>query len=206
MVPSASAADGNSSTHDGLAHIQLVHPDDVARIGRDHLWLAFTYAWIYADPEYDLTVVPFFDRIRGNDVVALHPADGYYENGAYPVRALKDAGAILVAGSDAPVETSDPRPFINMAFAITRRLPNAPPVNAAQSILVRDVVDAYTINGARFLNRDKDAGSLESGKSADFVVLDRDVLALGDGRRADEIAKTQVLETWFMGKQVYRRP
>jgi predicted amidohydrolase YtcJ len=204
-IEQARLADGNSSTHDGLAHVQLVHPDDVARIGRDHLYLAFTYSWIYADPEYDLSVVPFYNRVIGGDFAALHPAGGYWEKNAYPARALKDAGAILVAGSDAPVITPDPQPFVNMAYAVTRRLPGHPALNAEQSVSIRDVIDAYTINGARHLYRDEEAGSIEVGKSADLVVVDRDILTLADSNHADDIAKTQVLETYFMGTQVYRR-
>jgi predicted amidohydrolase YtcJ len=57
-IEAARAADGNSSTHDALAHIQLVNPEDAARIGRDHLYLAFTYSWAFTDPEYDLSVAP----------------------------------------------------------------------------------------------------------------------------------------------------
>lgn len=205
-IEAARAADGVATTHDGLAHVQLVHPDDVARIGRDHLYLAFTYAWAYTDPEYDLSVVPFFDRVLGGDFAALHPAGGYYERNAYPVRALRDAGAILVAGSDAPVDTSDPRPFVNMAMAVTRHSPGRPPLNAVQAIPIRDVVDAYTISGARHLHIDKEAGSLQVGKSADFVVLDADILALADGGHAEDVAKAKVLRTYFMGAEVYRRP
>ncbi len=48
------------------------------------------------------------------------------------------------------------------------------------------------------------SGSLEVGKSADFVILDRDILALGDRGKADDIAGTRVLETWFRGARVYR--
>jgi predicted amidohydrolase YtcJ len=205
-IEAARAADGISSTHDALAHLQLVNPDDVVRIGRDHLYLAFTYSWAFTDPEYDLSVVPFFDRIQGGDAAALHPANGYYEKNAYPVRALKDAGAILVAGSDAPVDTRDPRPFVNMAMAVTRRLPGRPALNVSQSIPIRDAIDAYTINGAQYLKRDEEAGSIEVGKSADFVVLDRDILHLADTGAADQIAKTQVLTTYFMGSAVYQRP
>jgi len=205
-IEAARAADGVATTHDGLAHVQLVHPDDVARIGRDHLYLAFTYAWAYAEPEYDLSVVPFFDRVLGGDYAALHPAGGYYERNAYPVRALRDAGAILVAGSDAPVDTSDPRPFVNMAMAVTRHLPGQPPLNAAQSVPLRDVLDAYTISGARHLHMDREAGSIQVGKSADFVVLDQDILALADAGHAEDIAKTRVLSTYFMGAEVFRRP
>jgi hypothetical protein len=92
-----------------------------------------------------------------------------------------------------------------MAAAVTRRRSGLPPLNPAQAVTLRAVIDAYTINGARFLNRDAEAGSLEAGKSADFVVLDRDILALADGGRAEEIARTQVLATWFEGKRVYTR-
>ena len=204
-IEAARAADGISSTHDALAHLQLVNPEEVARIGRDHLYLAFTYSWIFTDPQYDLSVVPFFDRVRGGDTAALHPADGYYEKNAYPVRALKDAGAVLVAGSDAPVDTRDPRPFVNMAMAVTRRLPGRPALSASQAVPIRDVIDAYTINGAQYLRRDSEAGSIELGKSADFIVLDRDILQLADSGAADEIAKTKVLETYFMGVAVYQR-
>ena len=202
-IEAARAADGVTTTHDGLAHLQLVHPDDVARIGRDHLYLAFTYAWAYTDREYDLSVVPFFDRVHGGSSAALHPAGGYYEQNAYPVRALRDAGAILVAGSDAPVDTSDPRPFVNMAMAVTRRLPGQPALNAKQSVPIRDVIDAYTISGARHLHFDRDAGSLEPGKSADFIILDRDIVALADGGRPGDVAKTTVLATYFKGARVY---
>ena len=47
-------------------------------------------------------------------------------------------------------------------------------------------------------------GSIAVGKSADFIVLDRDIVRLGDEGRAEEIRATRVLETWFAGRQVYR--
>ena len=202
-ITAARDSDGVRSTHDGLAHIQLVHPDDVPSIGREHLYLAFTYAWAFAEPEYDLSVVPFYDKVTGSGYAALHPAGGYYERNAYPVKTLRDAGAVLVAGSDAPVDTSDPRPFVNMTMAVTRHMPGLPPLNAAECITIRDVLDAYTINGARFLFRGREAGSLEVGKSADFIVVDQDILKLADTGHADEIAKTKVLKTFFMGREVY---
>ncbi len=207
-IEAARAADGISTTHDALAHVQLVHPDDAARIGRDRLYLALTYSWAFADPEYDLSVVPFVDHVLGGDDAALHPADGYYEKNAYPVRTLRDAGATLVAGSDAPVNSRDPQPFVNMSMAVSRHLPGHRALNPAESVPIRDVVDAYTINGARYLGRDAVAGSLEPGKSADFIVLDRDILALADAGHPDDILQTRVLETWFMGKAVYvsRKP
>ncbi|MBS0419844.1 MAG: amidohydrolase family protein [Proteobacteria bacterium] len=202
-VESARAADGVSTQHDGFAHVQVAHPSDVARIGRDHLYVAFTYSWAQAEPDYDLTVVPFFDHVIGNSYSVLHPPGGYYETNAYPVKSVKAAGATLVAGSDAPVNTRDPQPFVNMAIAVTRRLPGQQPLNASQAISIQEVLDAYTINGARFLSRDTETGSLETGKSADFIVVNQDVLKLAAENRAGDIAKTHVVETWFMGKKVY---
>jgi predicted amidohydrolase YtcJ len=133
----------------------------------------------------------------------LHAPNSYYESNTYPVRAVKAAGGILVAGSDAPVETRDPRPFVNMTYAITRSSPGRPPLSRQQSISLRDVIEAYTINGASMLNLQKEAGSLEVGKSADFILLDRDILALADAGHPQDIAQTHVLGTWFRGKKVY---
>ena len=53
------------------------------------------------------------------------------------------------------------------------------------------------------LNLQKDAGSIEVGKSADFILLDRDILALADAGQPQQIADTHVLGTWFRGKKVY---
>jgi hypothetical protein len=202
-IEAARAADGNSTTRDSLAHLQLASPADVQRIGRDHLYVAFTYAWMDTDPDYDVTVIPFFEKVRGNSYAALHPTDSYYTSNTYPVRAVKTAGGILTAGSDAPVETNDPRPFINISRAITRALPGQPALSRQQSITVREAIEAYTINGARMLNLQQQAGSLEPGKSADFIVLDQDILALADSGHPEKIADTHVLATWFQGKKVY---
>jgi predicted amidohydrolase YtcJ len=204
-LEAARAADG-IATRDGLAHVQLADSPDIARIGRDHLYVAFTYAWADVDLDYDLSVIPFIQPVHGNSYAALHVPGSYYEAHVYPVRSIHEAGGILVAGSDAPVETRDPRPFENMARALVRRLPGGPSLNASEGVSLRDVLDAYTINGARFLGREQEAGSLEVGKSADFIVLDQNILQLAALHQADRIATTKVLQTWFMGREVYARP
>ncbi len=205
-LEAARAADGVSSQRDGLAHVQLAAPADVARIGKDHLYVAFTYSWAVAEQDYDMSVIPFIDKVAGNSYAALNAPGGYYGSNVYPFKAVKEAGATLAAGSDAPVDSRDPRPFVNMAIGVTRRLPGLQPQNPSQALSIRDLIDAYTINGARFLNRDAIAGSLEVGKSADFIVVDRDILKLADSGHAQDILRTQVLETWFLGKRVYARP
>jgi predicted amidohydrolase YtcJ len=153
-----------------------------------------------------MAVVPFLQKISGNELASRHVAGSYYEENSYPFRAARDAGAVLAAGSDAPAGTRDPRPFVHMAVAVTRHLPGQAGFNPRQALSIREVLDAYTINGARLLGRDKEFGSLEAGKSADFVVLDRDILALADGGSAEDIGSPRVLETWFRGKRVYAAP
>ena len=205
-IEGARAADGNASRPDSLAHVQVIAPEDVTRIGRDHLFLAYTYSWANADPDYDLSVVPFFEPMRGRSHQAFHNPDSYYERQFYPVRQTRAAGAILAAGSDAPVNTRDPQPFVNMQFAVTRALPGLPPANPAERISLAEVVEAYTLNGARAMGRGDEFGSLAVGKSADFIVLDRDIFALADAGKAQEIGATRVLQTWFRGQRVYLAP
>ncbi len=205
-IEQARAADGIATQHDALAHVQVVNPEDVKRIGRDHLYLACTFSWANFEPEYDMTVVPFFDKVTGNSYAALHPANGYYESAVYPFKALEDAGGILLGGSDAPVNTRNPQPFVNIATAVTRALPGQPPITPAQRISIQSAIDAYTIRGARYLNRDRETGSIEVGKSADFIILDRDIVKLAESGQGQDIANTQVLETWFRGERVYKQP
>jgi predicted amidohydrolase YtcJ len=203
-IEAARAADGISSQHDALAHVQLVNPADQLRIGRDHLYVACTFSWANFDPEYDMLVIPFFDRVKGNDYAGLHPPGDYYDSGVYPFKSIKDAGAILVGGSDAPVNTRDPQPFVNIATAVTRQIPGQPPITPGQRISIQDAIAAYTINGAHYLNIDADAGSIEVGKSADFVVIDRDIVKLAEAGEGLDVAKTQVMQTWFKGVNVFK--
>ena len=90
-----------------------------------------------------------------------------------------------------------------MSRAVTRARPGGHALSPGQAITVRDVIDAYTINSARFLGREKQAGSIEVGKSGDCIVLTQDILKLADEGHAQDIRNTDVLETWFMGKRIY---
>jgi predicted amidohydrolase YtcJ len=190
---------GTARRADTLAHVQLVHPDDMPRIGRNQVFLAMTYAWIYTAKEYDLSVIPFIQRVRDDSFKALHEPDSYYERQAYPTRSMMLAGGVLTGGSDAPVETRDPRPFMNMEIAVLRARGGTPPLGQPEAISIGEALRAYTINGARALGRETEFGSIAVGKSADFIVLDRVILSIP----SNEIGGTRVLQTWFQGKRVF---
>ena len=203
-IEAARKADGVYSRPDTLAHLQCATPADIKRIGEDHLNLVYTFSWMYAEPKgYDLSTVPFFNKVQGNSYEALHNPNDYFEQCNYPTKTSKDAGAVLIAGSDAPVLTRDPQPFVNMEMGVTRSRRGGQPSSPWQRLSVEDVIDAYTINGARALNRSREIGSLEVGKSADFIMVDQDILELAHSGHPEKIGDTKVLATWFMGKKVY---
>ncbi len=65
-IEAARAADGVSTTRDSLAHLQFVQPDDIVRLGRDHLYIAYTLWWATSYLDYDMTVAPFVQHVTGN--------------------------------------------------------------------------------------------------------------------------------------------
>ncbi|MDH4039443.1 MAG: amidohydrolase family protein, partial [Gammaproteobacteria bacterium] len=154
-----------------IAHAQLVTPEDVARIAALKIPVAFTYAWAVRDYGYDVTVIPFIDKI--SSLQDMYKPENYYLRQAYPAHSILAAGGVLAAGSDAPVDTADPRPFHNIEKAVTRDEGEGP-MNAGEDIGILDAIDAYTINGARLMHQQDITGSLEAGKKADFIILDRD--------------------------------
>lgn len=198
-----------------IAHAQLVHPDDIARIAALRIPVAFTYAWAVRDYWYDATVIPFIDEI--SSLEGMYNPDGYYMKQAYPAHSLLAAGGVPAGGSDAPVDTADPRPFYNLEKAVTRRETVDPfggevrpfemePLNAAERLDILDAIDAYTISSARLMQQEDITGSLEAGKKADFIILDQDIIALATSEKIDDVSETSVLETWFDGQVVYNKP
>jgi hypothetical protein len=122
--------------------------------------------------------------------------------GAYAWQTVLKSGARLAFGTDFPVESPDP--FPGLAAAISRQdLQGQPPGGwmPSERLTFAQALDAYT-RGAAYAGFAEDKiGSLEPGKWADFIILDRDPTTVD----AQTLGRTQVLETWVAGKRVWAR-
>jgi predicted amidohydrolase YtcJ len=122
---------------------------------------------------------------------------------SYAYRSLLDNGAKLAFGSDWPVAPLDPLPGIDAA--VNRRTLDGKHLDGwfpEQRITVKEAVDAYTMGSAFAAYQEKDRGSIEVGKLADFVLLSRDIFSPAE---KDKIADTKVLMTVVGGKVVFSK-
>lgn len=206
-LQAARTSNGDKGIPHTLAHLQVVHPDDQKRLGELGLYLTFTYAWTTPQIAYDMLVTPFIQPTRAGQSLseALYDPLGYLHDALYPVENARKAGAILVAGSDAPVDSRDPRPFVNMAAGIAKAAGDGEDHRPHQRTSLAEILAAYTINGAKAVRQQAVTGSIETGKSADFIVLDRDLFALVEAGTPARIAETEVELTVFKGETVYAR-
>ena len=120
--------------------------------------------------------------------------------GAYAWRTFLKQGSRIACGSDFPVES--PNPFYGIHAAVTRQ--NAANLPAAgwhkeQAMTLNEAFRCFTLDAAFAAHSENQVGSLEPGKWADFIVIDRDMFAIAPA----DIHKIGVLQTWVAGKQVF---
>ena len=122
--------------------------------------------------------------------------------GAYAWRTMIDNDVPLAFGSDFPVES--PNPFHGLAVAISREDAQGQPPGGwmpEQTLILAEALAAFTRGGAFAGFAEDRLGSLEKGKLADFIFIDRDIFQA----TPDQIRDTQVLETWLAGRKVWER-
>ena len=123
-------------------------------------------------------------------------------SGYYVWRSLTDSGAHLALGSDFPVEQVNP--MLGIYAAVTRQdVEGWPPGGwyPDEALTREEAVRGFTLDAAYSGFMEHEVGSLERGKRADFIVLDRDVFEVP----AMEIAEARVLQTWLDGELVFER-
>lgn len=170
-----------------IAHLELIDSRDIPRFRELGVTATVQPFWCQRDKYIEELTEPVLGPERSRDI--------------YPLGALYASGARLAGGSDWPVSSLNP--FDAMEVAVRR----APPGDAAaeswlphQKIALQACLEAYTINGA-FVNHCEDRrGSIEAGKDADLIILDRDLFAVSP----ETIHETRVLMTILGGRIVHR--
>ena len=184
-IEAARAANGPRSNRHHIAHLQIVHPDDVPRFARLGAVANIQPLWACMDPQMTELTLP-----------RLGPERIGWQ---YPFGDLVRTGAVLAGGSDWPVST--PNPLREMEVAVTRVDPGArdtEPFLPEQRLTLPQALAAFTIGSAYVNHDDREAGSIEVGKRADLAVLDRNVFEpdagpLGDARVVTTIAAGRVV-------------
>lgn len=122
--------------------------------------------------------------------------------GAYAWKKFLAQGTIIASGSDFPVEL--PNPFHGLHAAVTRQDRNNKPEGGwlpNEKISSTEALRSFTLNGAYAAHQENVLGTLEKGKWADFILVDRDVI----NGKPEDIWKTNVLQTWIAGELVFQR-
>ncbi|WP_410632440.1 amidohydrolase [Amycolatopsis sp. cmx-4-83] len=179
-------AAGFADTRFQVAHGQFVHPDDLPR---------------FAELRVAADISPFLwvPGVIPSAIAEVLPASR--ASRMQPNRALLDSGALVAGGSDWPVSES-PNAWEGIAGLVSRQDPFGRRPGALwpeQAITLAEAIEVFTLGGARACGLDDVTGALTPGRSADFVVLDRDPF------RTSRVAGTRVVETWFAGRRVFQR-
>jgi hypothetical protein len=185
----AQKANGKRDSRHHIAHLHVIHPQDIPRFGALGVLANFQALWATLEDTYmtDLNF-PYLGKER--------------IEWQYPMGTVAKAGGRLVFGSDWDVSTMDP--FDAMQVAVTRRGPDSverEPWTPQHLLDVQAVVEGYTRGGAFLTFLENETGVLEPGKLADLIVLDRDVFTCPKF----EIYNTVVETTMFRGKIVYAK-
>jgi predicted amidohydrolase YtcJ len=183
----ARKSNGSRDSRHHIAHLELIHPDDIPRFRQLHVVANFQPLWAYADPYITKLTEPFLGTERSRWL--------------YPIGSVARTGAVVACGSDWSVSSMNP--LDAMQVAVTRRgLDDGEGEGWHKEELVdlTTVLAGYTINGAFVNFQEQEVGSIEVGKAADLIVLDRNLFAVPK----PEIHQVKIMLTVLKGKVVYQ--
>lgn len=186
-VERAIAVNGRRGNRHHLAHLQVVHPDDLPRFRELEVAANLQMLWAVLEPQMVELTLPFLGERRAA--------------WQYPFGDLHRSGAVLAAGSDWSVSTPDPLAAIHVA--VNRLAPEGHGEYEAflpeQRLDLATALVAYTAGSAWVNGLERSTGSIEEGRLADLAVLDRDPF---DGDPLG-IGATRVLQTFVEGERVF---
>jgi predicted amidohydrolase YtcJ len=184
---SARTINGSRDSRHEIAHLELVDPKDMPRFRALGVTANFQPLWAFADPYIVKLTIPVLGPERSNYI--------------YPIGSVLRAGAVVAFGSDWSVSSMNPLEAIQVA--VTRKSPEggeAPALLPNEAITLADALAGYTIAAAYADFDEATTGSIEVGKSADLIVVDKNLFAIP----AEEIHTAKVTLTLFEGREVFR--
>jgi predicted amidohydrolase YtcJ len=193
-IEAARRANGPSDGRHHLAHLQIIHPDDLPRFRELGAVANLQPLWAAHEAQMDELTIPFLGEPRWT--------------WQYPFGSLRRHGAMLAMGSDWSVSTPDP--IEEMHVAVNRkmaadyayRVDNQDVFLPEECLDLATAIAAFTMGSAYVNHLEDETGSIEAGKSADLAVLDRNLFA----GPVEEIASAKVDLTYVAGERVYAAP
>ncbi len=168
-----------------ITHAQLIDPVDLPRFASLGVIANFQPLWTYLDPMNKELILPRIGEDRNNQ--------------QYQLRKVIESGAQISFGSDWPI--TDFRPLAALAVPVHRQSPDQQPPEGwsiEQAISIEESMHFYTAAVAKQLFREADYGTLEVGKVADFIVLDRNPIE----SKPHDVREIRVLATYRRGLKV----
>ena len=178
---------GATNKRHAITHLQLVHKDDIKRMGELNIVAVANPYWFFKEDGYYYELE--------------FPYLGERAEHEYPMKDLFDVGCVVSLASDYPV-TVPPRPLDGIQIGATRMNLEGEAdslLGVDQIVSVEQMMDSATINGAYQNFAEDTLGSIKVGKKADFIILDKNILEIAP----TDITKTKVLKTYSDGKLVY---
>ncbi len=188
-VEAARLANGARDSRHHISHLELFDPADIPRFRQLGVIANFQPLWAYADDYITDLTVPFLEPERARWL--------------YPIGSLLRSGAVLAFGSDWSVSSANP--LEELEVAVTRMGSDGEtkePFIPEERIDLKDALAAFTIGSAYVNFQDDTTGSIETGKLADLIVLDRNLFSVPPG----QISETKVLLTLLGGRVVHGDP
>jgi hypothetical protein len=182
----AAARKAGSRRPYSFAHLELVDPADIPRFKELDVTASMQLQWARPDNYTVEALLPYIGAER--------------QARLYPAHSLWAAGARVAGGSDWDVSTYNP--FEAMALAMSRTNPDEPQrgvLGKGEELTLHQMLLAYTVNAAQMLEREAELGSLQAGKAANIVVLDR---RLDDSSSSAEVLAAKVVYTFNDGVQL----
>ena len=179
---------GKNEARHGIEHIESIHPDDIPRFRELGIIPSVQPEHLALTQKFEDN--PYLSRYGGERSKYL-----------WPLKSLLDSAGVMAIGTDCPVVDNDP--FLEIYRAVSRVHNDGQPAggwNPEQKLTMAEVLSAYTYGSAYGTHRESELGTLEAGKLADIVVLDRNLFKT----KLEDIRSTKVRLTIMDGKPIYQ--